>query len=129
MKQELKFFRKLMDERDRRYQSEIESGKEAVRVALTALNERVANLNELRGIVTDQSKNLITRNEVMTMIDNLTSSLAKVETTAAQYTGASAQSDKSKARLNWVVGAIIGGIGLLIAAATFAIALLPKLLR
>jgi hypothetical protein len=128
-KNDLKWFRRLMEERNLRYQSEIESGKEAIRVALTALNERVANLNELRGIVTDQSKNLITRNEVVSQITNLSEGLTKVEKALSESTGAASQSKESKARLNWIVGAIIGGIGLLIAAGTFGVAILPKLLK
>jgi hypothetical protein len=101
-------FEAMLVERDKRYDERRANQQREVEVALVAINERLSQLNELRGQSADRDKNMITRVEYDTAHDAL---VGRVQTCESRL-------DRQEGRgsgLNAGWGYLVAGISLLVA--------------
>ncbi len=124
LQSDLQALRDVLTERDIRYtqralaqdiavSTALASSKEAVTKAETATEERLKVLNELRGVVVDQSRDFSRKSEISLLISALEK---RIDVTTDLVRAQEARGGGVKDAIGWIVGAV----GLVLAAlATF----------
>lgn len=99
--------RNAMDAADNRLRDHIEAQKESIAIALTAMNARLAGMNELRGVLSDVESTMAPRRELEALRDRVLEKLEQQRITAETALKASVDPLRSKieevTRPNWVL--------------------------
>lgn len=118
LRAELEGFKRLMDERDRRYSETNAAAKEALSAAFRASEMATAKAedaqtksneknNEFRGQLADQAANLMPRKETEALIAQVNTELKMLRESNAQGSGRAEQKRDTRDTSQWEIGLIV----------------------
>jgi hypothetical protein len=88
------------------FKSESDSSKEAVKVALVEINQRLGGMNEFRGSLEDQSRRQMPRSEIETRLNAIHTDIDRMTKREENATG-----DKAGATRTWALVMAIAMLG------------------
>jgi hypothetical protein len=125
--------RRLLEERDHRYEERFTSQEKANGIALASAERAVSKAeastekrfddnNEYRGQLKDQAATFVTRTEINGLTSSLAGRVAAIETFQAQTVGGMAETIKARSQTNFSLDRTIAIIMALIASGALAVA-------
>jgi hypothetical protein len=119
--------RKLLDERDRRYEDRFTAMDTAVTKAEVATEKRFDSMNEFRGTLSDQAATLMPRAEALSrfkgydeQISELKNDVGLLRENQSRSGGKESAGEQASAKSDWNVGIVIAIVLSLIASAISA---------
>jgi hypothetical protein len=111
---------------DVRYEQRFNSQEKAVTIALDEIKAHFAEMNEFRGTLTDQATEFARRTEVLSMWNGMNERLKNVETFKDSSLGAHSGVEEKRKQSNWLIGATVTAIGVIVAASGIIIAVILR---